>query len=149
MSVTAAAMDLVRQYEGLRLETYRDPVGVLTIGYGHTAEAGPPEPLIGMRITAEDAAWILARDLDAVAAAIRPLIAVPLSATQFGALVSFAFNVGIGAFADSTLRRQINTGQLDAVPAELMRWVHGGRPQRVLPGLRARREAEGRLWLTA
>ena len=64
--------------------------------------------------------------------------------SQFGALVSFAFNVGIAAFSRSTLLARLNRGHYSAVPGELRRWAHANGKK--LPGLVRRREAEIRLW---
>lgn len=69
---------------------------------------------------------------------------VPLTQQQFDALVSFAFNVGNGAFCDSTLLKRLNAGQYDAVPAQLNRWVKAG--GKTLEGLVTRRAAEGALF---
>lgn len=146
MTVPAAAIELVKRFEGLRLDAYRCPAGRLTIGWGHTAALGAPIPRLGMRITAEDAEWILHRDIKTIADELRPLVSVELSDNRWAALLSFAFNFGVPAFRESDLREAVNAGRSDAVPAELMRWVHGGRPKRVMPGLVARREAEGALW---
>jgi lysozyme len=73
------------------------------------------------------------------------LIAVPLTAGQFDALVSFTFNLGGGALQRSTLRRKVNREEHAAVPAELMEWVWAG--GRKLKGLVRRREAEAALYL--
>lgn len=146
MNVPDTAIDLIRRFEGLRLDAYRCPAGVWTIGYGHTAALGEPIPRLGMVITEDAAETILRADVADVAERIRPLITVELTDNQFGALVSFAFNLGVRAFDGSTLRQVLNQGQYAAVPNELLRWVKGGRPIRVLPGLVARREAEGKLW---
>lgn len=144
--VPAAAVELVKRFEGLRLNAYRCPAGRLTIGWGHTAALGAPIPRLGMRITAEDAEWLLMRDLKTVATELAPLVTVELTEHQWSALLSWAFNFGAPRFAESTLRRIINAGELAAVPNELLRWVKGDTPKRVLPGLVARREAEGALW---
>lgn len=145
MRIPEAAVELVKQYEGLRLESYRCPADTWTIGYGTTRGV-----LRGMQITAEDAEWLLMRDLNEVAEQLRPLIDVPLTDNQFGALVSFAHNCGVAAFRESTLRLLVNAGDLASVPAELMHWTKAtiGGVKRVLPGLVGRREAEGRLWQT-
>jgi lysozyme len=144
--IPAAAVELIKRYEGLRLESYRCPAGYLTIGWGHRDNVLP-----AMHITREMADYYLNRDLRELANLLRPLIDVPLTPNQWAALLSFAFNVGVGAFRDSTLRKRLNAGDYDAVPAELMRWnkatIKG--VKRVLPGLIARREAEAELWRRA
>lgn len=144
MNLTAAGIDLVKQAERLRLTPYRCPAGVLTIGYGHTSVAGSPKVAARMRITAEDADAILRRDLADVACRIRPMIVVGINDNQFSALVSFAFNCGVGTFSKSSVRRLVNAGAFDEVPRALAMYVRGG--GRILPGLVRRRAAEGELW---
>ena len=89
---------LIKQFEGLRLEAYRCPAGIWTIGYGHTA--GVSE---GMKITEVEAERLLLEDL-------KPVLAVlpsGLNANRRAALASFVFNVGVGAFCRSTIRRLV------------------------------------------
>ena len=140
--ISAAGVAFVRRWEHLVPTAYRCPAGVLTIGYGHTG----PDVHEGDVITSSRADILLAQDLAASSAAVRQAVTVPLRQPQFDALVSFTFNVGANAFAASTLLALLNQGQGDAVPAQLARWIHGG--GQVLPGLVARRHAEGLLWTT-
>lgn len=130
---------MIKGFESLRLYAYLCPAGKWTIGYGHTASALP-----GQSITPEEAEALFAYDLAPVEKAVSALVTVPLTATQFGALVSFAFNVGIAAFSRSTLLARLNRGHYSAVPGELRRWAHANGKK--LPGLVRRREAEIRLW---
>lgn len=142
--VNDAALALIRQWEGIRLEAYRDIAGVLTIGYGSTRDVRP-----GMRISEAEATERLRADLATAEAAVERLVRVPLNDNQFGALVSFVFNVGQGAFADSTLRRKLNAGDYAAVPGELAKW-NKARVNGVLQpvaGLSNRRAAEAGLWV--
>lgn len=74
-------------------------------------------------------------------------VTVPLQQHQVDALVSFVFNVGGGAFAESTLLRELNAGHYDAVPRELPRWVKAD--GKTLAGLVRRRQAEGTLFADA
>ncbi len=111
-----------------------------TIGYGHTAAAGPPVPAAGMTITAGEADAILARDLSRFEAAVARLVTVPLSQGEFDALVSFAFNVGEGALGRSTLLKKLNAGDRAGAAAEFGRWNKAG--GRVLAGLTRRRAEE-------
>lgn len=138
--VPAAARALVQQAEGLRLAAYRCPAGVWTIGYGHTGDVRE-----GQRLDARGAEFLLSHDLAQVAAKVEALVRVPLSDNQFAALISFVFNVGEAAFASSTLRRRLNTGDYAAVPTELQRWVYAGGFR--LPGLVRRRRAEAQLFM--
>lgn len=142
--INQAGLEDIKRWEGLRLVAYQDSAGVWTIGYGHTAAAGAPAPKAGMRISAAEAEEILRRDLARFEAAVERLVKVPLSDNQFAALVSFAFNVGEGAMAKSTLLRRLNAGDYEAVPAELMKWTRAG--GRVVQGLANRRAAEAGRW---
>lgn len=75
---------------------------------------------------------------------MRSLVKVPLTAHQMGALVSFAYNVGMGALGSSTLLRLLNAGQYDAAAKQFARWNKAG--GRVLAGLTRRRAAEAALF---
>ena len=129
---------LIKRFEGLRLEAYRCPAGVWTIGYGHTA--GVSE---GMKVTETEAERLLEEDL-------KPVLAVlpsGLNVNRRAALASFVFNVGIGAFNRSTLRRMVvDNADNPRIADELARWCYGG--GKVLPGLVARRRAEAELYFT-
>lgn len=144
MNTSKAGLDLIKQFEGLRLKAYKCPADVWTIGYGHTSAAGQPAVKSGMSITEAQANKILASDLGQYEDAINNSVKVDLTQNQFDALVSFVYNVGIGAFQKSTLLKKLNAGQYDAVPGELMKWTKGGGKE--LPGLVRRRRAEAALW---
>lgn len=144
MKINARGLKLIRRFEGFRAAAYRDAVGVWTIGYGHTSRAGAPRVGPGMKITRAQGEKILARDVEKFAAQIRPLIKVPLNENQFSALVSFAYNVGVGGFRGSSVLRVVNRRRFDLVPQRLSLWVKAG--GRVLPGLVRRRAAEGVLF---
>jgi len=150
MRVNEATLDLIKRFEGLRLKAYLDAAGVWTICYGHTSRAGPPKVKPGMKLTKVECDEILQRDIekfaDQVAKAIKPEILERLNENQFGALVSFAYNVGIGNLRRSSVLRAVNEGRFSDVPRLLMRWTKAGGKR--LRGLVRRRRAEGRLWLT-
>jgi lysozyme len=150
--MSAQALALLAPFEGVRPRAYREGEGALTIGLGHVLTpremaTGRLESLgiVWRRGLTHDACWqLLQTDLTRSETAVRTLISVPLSQGQFDALVLFTFNVGPGALEYSTLRARLNQGHYTNVPQELRRWsrVHG----RSVPGLRARRAAEIRLW---
>ncbi len=147
--INDAALGLIARFEGCRLEAYRDAVGVWTIGYGHTSRAGPPQVRPGMRITKEEARAILRRDVERFAREVARVLgadAEMLTPNQFGALVSFAYNVGIGNLKRSSVLKAVREGRHDDVPRLLLRWTKAG--GRRLRGLVRRRRAEGRLWMT-
>ena len=141
MEVSKEGLALIRRFEGFRAKAYRCPAGIWTIGYGHTSQAGPPTVTPGMQINRDDASDILDRDVARFAEDVRKLVRVDLSDAQFAALVSFAFNVGIGNFRASSVLKAVNAGEFDIVPRRLQLWVKAG--SKILPGLVKRRAAEG------
>jgi lysozyme len=142
--IDARGIGIIRRFEGLRLKAYRDPAGILTIGWGHTG----PDVTDGLVVTRRRADILLARDVAATAAGVDRLVTVPLAAHERAALVSFAYNVGLGALAGSTLLRRLNAGDRPGAAEEFHRWVHATRAGRKirLAGLVRRREAEARLF---
>ncbi len=136
---------LIKRFEGLRLEAYRDVAGVWTIGYGHTGRTARA----GARITEPEAEALLARDLGRFEKALRRLAGSPLPQPQFDALVSLSYNIGIGAFARSTALARFRSGD-ERGAAEAIGWCNKatiGGEKRVLPGLVRRRAAEAALFL--
>lgn len=138
--ITEEGLDLIKQFEGLRLEAYQCSAGVWTIGYGHTL--GVQE---GDTISEVDADDFLAEDIGWAESEISRGVRVPISDNQFSALVSLVFNIGKGAFRASTLLKKLNDGEYDEAADEFLRWnkVHG----KTLAGLTRRREAERELFL--
>lgn len=137
-----AAAALARRFEGLRLRPYLCPAGVPTIGYGATLyEDGAPVRMSDPPITAARAGQMLEHDLHTrrLPAVLRlcPNVKHP---GRVAALVDFAFNLGTGRLASSTLRRRVNAERWEDVPGELRKWTRGGGI--VLRGLVLRREAE-------
>ncbi|PZR17268.1 MAG: hypothetical protein DI536_02780 [Archangium gephyra] len=135
-----AGLNLIKEFEGLRLKAYRDPVGVLTIGYGHTGSDVKP----GMVITQQRAEQLLKNDTGWAQKAVRDTVKVPLTQGQFDALTSFTFNLGAGALRSSTLVKKLNAGDYAGAQKEFGRWVHAG--GQVLAGLVRRRAAEARMF---
>lgn len=144
--VNEEGLNLIKQWEGLKLEAYRDPNGKLTIGYGHTNDSGnEPHVFKGLIITKGQAEEVLRKDLRACEAYVNKVVKVPLTDAQFSTLVSFCFNVGSKNLQKSTLLKKLNMGQHEAVPRELMKWTKcGGKP---VIGLANRRAAEAGLWV--
>ena len=135
---------MIKEFEGCRLTSYPDPASggdPWTVGIGHTG----PEVVPGYEITQAVANQLLRDDLDRFERGIGEQIDVPLRQEQFDALVSWAFNCGLGATGDSTLRRRLNEGEdvNTVIAEELPRWTSGG-----MPGLVRRRNAEVRLATT-
>lgn len=135
---------MIKAFEGLRLEAYRCAAGVWTIGYGHTQGVSQ-----GRRITESEAEALLRLDLVTAETAVSQYGA--LRQNQFDALVSFAFNVGAGAFRSSTLRRMVVKNPDDAaIYTEILKWkyitVKG--VKKVDQGLEKRRIREAELYFT-
>ena len=139
MRINDEGVSLIRQWEGVRLEAYRDLGGVWTVGYGHTATARE-----GMTITEAEAERLLRADLEGFQNAVNDAVRVELTPGQFAALVSWTYNIGVTAMRRSTLIKRLNAGDYEAVPAELAKWnkVDGRR----VAGLANRRAAEAGLW---
>lgn len=144
MQVSQAAIDLIKEFEGCYLEQYICPAGVSTIGIGTTRIDGKPVPE-GLVITETQAEQYLAEDLSLFESAVERLVTVPLTQSQFDALVSFTYNVGQGNLQNSTLLRKLNSSDYPGAANEFPRWNRGG--GKVLPGLTRRREAERELFL--
>lgn len=134
-----AGLGLVKTFEGCKLTAYLCPAGVWTIGWGRTTNVKRGDTCT----QAQADAW-LEQEYDAFERKVRSLVKVPLTANQMGALVSFAYNVGMGALGSSTLLRLLNAGQYDAAAKHFARWNKAG--GRVLAGLTRRRAAEAALF---
>ena len=133
-------LQLIKAFEGLRLQAYKDPVGIWTVGYGTTRNARP-----GMTISEAEAEAFLQADLVRFEQAINDALQVPVNDNQFSALSCFTYNVGPGAFRSSTLLRMLNQQDVYGAADQFPRWNKaGGRP---LAGLTRRRQAERLLFL--
>lgn len=117
MNISPQGIDLLIGREALRTRAYIDSVGVWTIGVGHTG----PEVSSGVEWTEAKCRDVFAQDLARFEDAVNQVKA-PLAQNQFDALVSFAFNVGTGAFLGSTMKRLLDAGDFDGVPAQFDRW---------------------------
>jgi len=141
MKLSENGKKLIKKFEGCRLKAYKCPAGVLTIGYGHTK--GVTSNQI---ITQAEADRLFDEDIKTFENAVNSLVKVPLTQNQFDALVSFTFNLGIGALKNSTLLRLLNKGDYRGASQQFGLWVHVGKI--VLHGLVVRREEEKKLFLT-
>ena len=140
MKTSKNGINLIKTYEGCRLTAYKCPAGVWTIGYGHTAGVKQ-----GDTITPLQANTLLTVDLQKFENAVNKAVKKPITQNEFDALVSFAFNVGIGNFEKSTLLRLVNLGQFELAAKQFEKWIYaGGKP---LTGLKKRRLAEKTLFL--
>lgn len=132
-------IEIIKHFEGLRLEAYLCPAGVPTIGYGHTKGVK-----LGQKITKEQAEQFLADDYLEAEQQVAHLVKVPLKHNQLEALTSFVFNLGIGNLRSSTLLRKLNTGDYIGAGQEFDKWVYSKGVK--LNGLIARRKEERKLF---
>ena len=151
MTADEFACALARHFEGCILHPYQDPAGYWTIGYGErflrNGETVGPDTA---PITQAEAEAMLAERMADLIREIDGMMTVPLSEAQTGAIGDFCWNLGLEAFRFSSLRRQIEIGDNAAITADWLEWDHAHVDGRfvVLPGLRARREAEAHLFTT-
>ena len=147
MNASQACLNLIRDFEGLKLKPYKCPAGLPTVGIGSTRyENGRAVTMNDEPIT-EARAWeLLKHRLVSCELAIRRLVKVKLTQCEFDALVSFIYNVGEGNFANSTLLIMLNDGDdKGETSAQLLRWNKvKGVP---CDGLTRRRQAERSLFL--
>lgn len=143
MKINQDGLDLIKSFEGCKLTPYKDIVGVITVGYGHTG----PEAVMGHPITQEDADRLLQGDLERFEKGVEGLLTRKVSDNQFSALVCFAYNCGLGNLKQSTLLRCINKGNFTDAANEFLRWAKAGGVE--VPGLVRRRKAERALFLAS
>ncbi|KAF8162698.1 glycoside hydrolase family 24 protein [Crassisporium funariophilum] len=150
--VNDASIALIKTFEGFVPTPAPDPIGLPTVGYGHLCKSkGCSEVPYPFPLSQADATNLLHADLASFQMCITLATADPvtLNDNQFGALVSWAFNIGCGNVRSSTLIRRLNAGENPNTVAtsELPLWNKAG--GKVLPGLVRRRAAEVRLFQTA
>lgn len=136
------AVDMIKKFEGCVLTAYKDPVGVWTIGYGHTLFVRS-----GQHITQMQAEELLKDDVTIFADGVKKMITAPINNNQLCALISFSFNVGLRTLHHSTLLHELNRGADKVTVAEqFLRWTHAG--GQVLEGLVKRRKEEAHLFIS-
>jgi lysozyme len=142
--ITAA--ELLRELEGFASTPYADGSGV-SIGYGRNFPDALKAPAY---ITPAEGEAFLYEDIGTADNAIQRLVDVPLNDNQRAALVSFVYNVGVGAFTSSTMLRKINAGNIASASAEFPRWKYSSETgvKLVNSALVKRREKEQELFLT-
>jgi len=142
MNLDQNGINIIKEFEGFKAYPYLDSAGLLTIGYGHLIKKGE---LFERDISIEEAEIILAQDAGFAINAVNNFVLVPLSQNQFNSLVSFVFNVGVGAFARSTMLGKINKKDYQGAFDEFKRWNKAG--GNVVAGLVNRRRKEAALFL--
>ncbi len=132
--------EFIKSFEKCRLAAYDDGVGVWTLGIGHTLGVQR-----GDECTQSQADDWFNEDLAAFEKVV-PNGSIPPTQNQFDAMVSLAFNIGVGAFRDSSLRRQFAQGFITGAAEQFIRWNKAGNPLKELPGLTKRRLAERKIF---
>lgn len=143
MSALAHAVALVKRWEGCRLVAYPDPAtggDPWTIGWGATG----PGIKKGLRWTQAQADDRLAMDIERFMKGVRSVLKQEATDAQLGAMTSLAYNIGVGAFRDSTLLRKFNAGDIAGAAAEFPKWKRAA--GKVLQGLVNRRADEQRVF---
>jgi lysozyme len=147
MKVSKAGLEIIKAHEGLRLTAYRCPAGVWTIGYGITSGAGVGKVAQGMKITQAEAEEMLKSALAIYEQGVIKAIKRQPTQAQFDAMLSLAYNIGVGAFSRSSVVRHFNAGDIQKAADAFRLWNKGG--GKVLPGLVRRRKEERDLFLSA
>ncbi len=162
--INQKAIDLIKSYEGIpdgdtatvNIDPYLDPVNIWTIGWGHAiryggrflkgeADRAQMHALYPEGITLAQAEALLHADLIDTGRDVSTMLAVEVSDNEFGALASFAFNLGTGNLRSSTLLKKLNAGDRAGAADQFTRWVYAD--GKMLPGLVKRRAAERALFL--
>ena len=145
LKTSPAGLAIIKQFEGFRAKPYACPAGVATIGYGSTYYAdGKPVKLTDAPVTEAQAQELLQATLTKYEACVNGAVKMPINQNQFDAFVSFTYNLGCGAFRNSTMLRLFNQGYEPQAAAQFNRWTLGG--GKVLAGLVSRRAAERALF---
>lgn len=139
-------INLIAKFEGLKLEAYKCPAGIATIGYGSTYYSDGSRVKMGDKITKEQAIRLLSDTLGTYERFVDANTRDDINQNQFDALVDFAYNCGNGNLKSSTLLKKVNADPNDAnIGAEFMKWTRAN--GKVLKGLVNRRVAEVELYL--
>jgi len=148
MKLDKAGAELIMQFEGLSLKPYLDSVNVPTIGYGQTYYPnGVKVKMTDPKITKEYAFEIFFSIASRFALSVNSAIKKPITQNQFNALVSLAYNIGLGNFGKSTLLKKVNVNPNDStIASEFMKWNKAG--GKVINGLTNRRKKEVSVYLS-
>ena len=145
MEVNKAGRDLIKKFEGCKLKAYKCPAGLWTISWGLTFYPDGTKVKEGDVITQQQAEDYFNAIVDDFAKKVDALIKSNVTDNNFSALVSFAYNVGMGNFQRSTLLRKVNANPKDKnILAEFKKWTRAN--GEVLKGLVRRRDAEAKLY---
>lgn len=146
--INKAGIDLIKSFEGCKLNAYLDSVKVPTIGYGATFYENGDKVKLCDKISPNRANELLIFHLKSFSSKVDALVKSDVNDNQFSALVSFAYNVGVGNLKSSTLLKKVNVNPKDkSIADEFLKWNKAG--GKVLAGLTRRRKSEVELYFTA
>lgn len=143
MKLSQRGIDLIKQFEGYSSKAYPDPAtggAPWTIGYGTTKGVKP-----GMVITAQQAEKMLRDDVAKFESGVSSLITAPTTQGQFDAMVSLAYNIGLGNFGKSTLLKKHNARCYTCAADQFRVWNRAN--GKVMNGLTKRRAAEREVYM--
>jgi lysozyme len=141
------AIDIIKKFEGCKLASYKCQAGIYTIGYGSTFYENGSKVNSGDSISQQRAESLLLTTVTKFASEVNKIVKSNVNNNQRSALISFAFNLGVGALKKSTLLKLVNANPNDPqIAHEFMKWVNaGGKPSN---GLINRRRAELHLYFS-
>ena len=136
---------MLAHHEGVRQKPYKCPAGLWTVGVGHLIGDGKSLPDDWNRtFSLEEVYAILAKDVTRFERGVEKYIPIQLAQGEFDALVSFAFNLGLGTLQKSTLRQKLNRGDKEGAIESLLKYNKAG--GKILKGLDNRRKDEAALF---
>ena len=146
MKLSAEGLNLIKRFEGVRNRPYRCSAGLWTVGVGHLIGDGKSLPESWNKtFTKEEIDALLIRDISRFERGIGMYIKVPLRQSEFDALCSFSFNLGLGTLQRSTLRQKLNRNDKEGAAKEILKYCRAG--GKIIKGLQRRREAEYQMFL--
>ena len=122
MQMSANGLKALMQREGVRLKAYQDQRGIWTIGVGHTSMAGPPSVFRGLTLTEAEVEAIFAHDVAKYATGVAEAINKPATQSQFDAMTSLCYNIGVGGFTGSTVVHKFNLGEVQGAADAFLMW---------------------------
>jgi lysozyme len=140
MNISDNGLNLIKDFEGIRLSAYPDSSGVWTIGYGSTQGVHP-----GMVISLAQADQMLRNEISTDESYVTAVVNVDIAQSMFDAMVSFTYNIGQGNFQKSSVLRLVNIGDFISAANAFLLWNKAGGI--IVPGLTRRRQAERKLFL--
>lgn len=145
MKASQTCLKMLAHHEGVRQKPYKCPAGLWTVGVGHLIGDGKSLPDSWNRLfTLEEVYDLLAADVSRFERGVERYITIPLKQGEFDALVSFAFNLGLGTLQKSTLRQKLNRGDKEGAIKSLLKYNKAG--GKILKGLDNRRKDEAKLF---